>query len=777
VGKTRFSLRAAAAAADRFPDGVWLVDLAVISRGDAPPGGTGTDISNPAVVASAVARALGLPDDDHAAVLGYLRGQRLLLILDTCEHLVDACAAFADTVLRGAPGVTLLATSRQPLDAQGEHAFPLHPLPVAADGAAAELFAQRAAAVVPGFTVTPQNQADVARLCQRLDGIPLAIELAAVRLRALPLAELASQLESGIRLLTVSRRGTSPRHQTLQAAVEWSYRLCTPAERALWERLSVFAGTFDVNGAENVCGDGTLPRDQVIHALVGLVDKSVVLRDGADPSRYRLLAALREFGADRFTDPEQCLDRLAARCVALAREFDERFRPSTRASGRRARGRGGKAVDQVATVRKLHREYENIHTVLGYTLDPAGPATPALAARWRLGADLAVRLSCYWQVSGLLDEGRHWLGRVVALLPEPARERAWALGERGRLATLQGDLDSALADIGESIRLAEAAGRGSELAVARGYVYQNLALTFAGRHAEALAAGETAREQLRAGGYRTGLIGIEAQLAYLHQLTGNIDGALECCDHGLALLGASGASGSGGERWLSGYLYLVSGLALAQLPGREHAAAVTLCRALAAKHDLGDAVGTAYAVEALAWLAARRQQYERTVWLLGAADQLWNRTGRRLSGVSLMEESRQRTVSAARKALGERRFAAAYSHGAALDLDAVVRDAADEAGEASEAARPRAGRPAGGAADPQPISAGPSAAAVLTKREREIAELVASGLSNREIAAQLFISKRTVDAHVEHIFGKLELSSRVQLTVLLQDQAPRATAG
>jgi non-specific serine/threonine protein kinase len=142
-----------------------------------------------------------------------------------------------------------------------------------------------------------------------------------------------------------------------------------------------------------------------------------------------------------------------------------------------------------------------------------------------------------------------------------------------------------------------------------------------------------------------------------------------------------------------------------------------------------------------------------------------------------MEESRQRTVSAARKALGERRFAAAYSHGAALDLDTVVRDAADEAGEASETARPRAGRPAGGAADPQPISAGPSAAAVLTKREREIAELVASGLSNREIAAQLFISKRTVDAHVEHIFGKLELSSRVQLTVLLQDQAPRATAG
>jgi predicted ATPase/DNA-binding CsgD family transcriptional regulator len=832
VGKTRVALRAAADAADRFPDGVWLVDLAVISRGDDPPypvvrapegkdrhrieraydlsrgddppyppmsersgliakdaivsgptartdpAGTGTDWGDPELVAAAVARALGRPDDETAAVLGYLRDQRLLLVLDTCEHLVDACAAFADMLLRAAPAVTLLATSRQPLDAQGEHTFPLLPLSVMAGGDAAELFAHRAAAVVPGFTVTPQNQPDVARLCRRLDGVPLAIELAAVRLRALPLAELASQLESGIRLLTVSRRGTSPRHQTLQAAVEWSYQLCTPAERALWERLSVFAGTFDVTGAEDVCADDALMRDQVLPALVGLVDKSVVLRDGDDPARYRLLAALREFGADRITDRDRYLDRLTLRCMNLARDFDERFRPSTRSGARKARGRGGKAADQGAAVRKLRREYENIRTVLGYALDPAGPATPALEARWRRGADLAVRLSCYWQVSGLLDEGRQWLGRVADRFPAPARERAWALGERGRLATLQGDLKSALADIDESIRLAEAAGRGAELTAARGYVYQNLALTFADRPVEALAAGERARDLLRAGDYRTGLIGIEAQLAYLHQLTGNVDEALDCCQRGLDLLGASGPNGPGRERWLSGYLHLVSGLALAQQPGREQVAAVALGRALAAKHELGDSVGTAYAVEALAWLAARRGYYERTVWLLGAADQLWNRTGRRLSGVSRMEESRQRTVKTARTALGERRFAAAYAHGTAVDLDAVVRDAVGQGGEGGDTPLHRtaaAGRRAA-VLVPVPSLVFP-AAALLTKREREIAELVASGLSNREIAAQLFISKRTVDAHVEHIFGKLEISSRVQLTVLLQDQAHAERSG
>jgi predicted ATPase/DNA-binding NarL/FixJ family response regulator len=803
VGKTRLSLRVAAQAAGQFPDGVWLADLSAIS--------------DPELLAPAVAAALGLPDVPEAALgpalLGYLRGRRLLLVLDTCEHLVDACAAFADTVLRSAPGVTLLATSRQPLDAQGEHAFPLLPLPAEDD--ATDLFAQRAAAVVPGFTVTPQNRADVVRLCQRLDGIPLAIEFAAVRLRALPLSELVSQLESGIRMLTVSRRGTSPRHQTLRAAVEWSYQLCTPAERVLWERLSVFAGTFDVSGAEQVCADDALPEAQVVHALVGLVDKSVVLRDGADRSRYRLIAALREYGADQLAGrdgAEQFLDRLAARTVAMARDLDERLRDGTRPRDRRA------DADQVAAYRGLHREYDNVRAVLDYTLgapEPAAvrPAPPAaLVARWRLGAELAVRLCAYWQISGLLDEGRQWLSNVADRFPGPATERAWALGARGRLATLAGDLAKALADIGESVELAVAAGSSAEPAAARGYLYLNLALTFTGQHAEALAAGETARRRLEACGNRTGLAGLEAQLAHLHQLTGNVDEAIACCDRGLALLGqpkpaeqvepaaravlfglrsegpgyerpgdeggtgmyrapaASAGNGPGGERWVSGYLHLVSGLALAQRPGLEHASALALCRALTAAHELGDVVGTAYAVEALAWLAARREQYERTAWLIGAADQLWNRTGRRLSGVALMEESRQRTVKAARKALGERRYAAAYAHGTTLSLDAVVRDAANEAGET---AGQRGGEADAGTGFAAAATAG-TAASVLTRREREIAELVASGLSNREVATRLFISKRTVDAHVEHIFGKLEISSRVQLTVLLQDQAARA---
>ncbi len=473
VGKTRLSLRAAAQAAGQFPDGVWLADLA--------------GISDPELLVPAVAAALGLPDVAEAALgpalLGYLRGRRLLLVLDTCEHLVDACAAFADTVLRSAPGVTLLATSRQPLDAQGEHAFPLLPLPAEDD--AADLFAQRAAAVVPGFTVTPQNRADVVRLCQRLDGIPLAIEFAAVRLRALPLTELVSQLESGIRMLTVSRRGTSPRHQTLRAAVEWSYQLCTPAERALWERLSVFAGTFDVSGAEQVCADDALPQAQVVHALVGLVDKSVVLRDGADPSRYRLIAALREYGADQLAGQdgaERFLDRLAARTVAMARDFDERFRDGTRPRDRRADARPGGRLPRAAPGVRQRPRGPRLHArragAAGRQARPARRPRGAVAAR-RGARRAAVRL--------LADLRAARRGKAVAGPGRPTCSPGRPRNAPGRSAPAaawprsQGDLARALADIGESVELAVAAGSGAEPAAARGYLYLNLALTFSGQ--------------------------------------------------------------------------------------------------------------------------------------------------------------------------------------------------------------------------------------------------------------------------------------------------------
>jgi predicted ATPase/DNA-binding CsgD family transcriptional regulator len=773
VGKTRVSLRAAQAAADQFPDGAWLVDLA--------------SVTDPGLLSAAVAAALGLPQTDETAFHAKLRGRRLLLILDTCEHLVDACAAFADALLRAAPGVTLLATSRQPLDAQGEHAFPL--LPLSAESDAAELFAQRAAAVVPGFAVTPRNRPDVVRLCRLLDGIPLAIELAAVRLRALQLPELVSQLESGMGTLSLSRRGASRRHQTLRAAVQWSYDLCNEAERALWERLSVFAGSFDAAGAEQVCAGGPLAREQVIHTLIGLVDKSVLRRDDTAPTRYLLPGAQREFGAQRLAEADQrerFLSRLTGYCLAAARWLDEPLR---------AVGGG----DQAAAVRGLRREHANLMAALDFAL---GPGDALDLARRRLGAELAVRLTGYWLISGLLEDGGRWLGRAADALPQKAPERMRVLAARGRLATFRGDLTSAIADIGESIRLAGQDG-GAGLDTGRGYLYLNLALTFDGQFDKAQRAGEMARELLTAhdrrffsggsggvvppggderifsggsgevvppgGTGRPELIALEAQLGHGHQLAGQAAEAIACCDRGLAML-----AGDDRERWVSGYLHLVSGLAQAQLPGREQASGTSLTQALTAAHELGDIVGMAYAIEAIGWQAARRGRHERAAWLFGAADRLWAKIGCRLSGSVLAEESRQHAAEAAREALGERRYSAARSHGGALDLDAVVAGAADLAFDpcVQRGADPVDAGPGNAGTGAAGQTVGP--AAVLTRREREIADLVATGLSNREVADRLYISKRTVDAHVEHIFGKLGISSRVQLTVLVAGpgQAP-----
>ncbi|HWG02776.1 MAG TPA: LuxR C-terminal-related transcriptional regulator [Trebonia sp.] len=744
VGKTRVAHRAALRAADRYRDGIRLVEL--------------SQLRDPALLPNTVAACLGLPEqhggDQLAAVLDHLRDSNLLLLLDTCEHLVDACAILADAVLGAAPDVTLLATSRQPLDVPGEHTFPVAPLPVpdpdapvrleplADCGDAVELFAQRAAAAVPGFQVTAANRTAVTRLCQRLDGIPLAIELAAVRLRALPLPELSERLENRFNVLTGGRRGTVPRHQTLRTAIEWSHELCTPTEQALWARLSVFAGAFDMATAERVCAGPGVARQDLVQTLIGLIDKSVVLREGPEGTRYRLLDTLREFGAQRLTEAGQETDyrgRHVTHYLGLARQFRDNFLGD----------------QQVNRFRELRREHANLRAALEYALD-----TPACQETRRDGAELATALYGYWAASGLLQEGRYWLGKVLDRFPQPWPERAGALVVRGYLSGFAGEIRQAVDEVREGITIAEALGAAGIRA--RGYLYLNIAQTFGGWHAEATAAGAEAERQLAEVGDQAGLLFLDTQMAHLHQLAGRPDLAIARCEQGLDRFGASR------ERWLHGYLYTVASLAYFQQPGKENRCVDAAIKGLRAKHELGDNLGIAYAFEVLAWVAAGADRFERTAWLTGAADPLWHRTGKRLSGTEIMEEFHQRAVKAASDALGEKRFAALRAQGAAQPLDQVVAAAI---GDADELMRGQATAVPRGGASP----VGPQAG--LTGREQEIAALVASGLSNRDIAAKLVISKRTVDAHVEHIFAKLGISSRVQLTIWLREQLPRARDG
>src|SRR5215470_14041325 len=304
VGKTRLALRAAAGLRRAFRDGVWLVRL--------------DQLRDEALVAQAVAGALGLQDRTRyapvAALADYLAGRQLLLVLDNCEHLVDAAAELADQVLRAAAGLRVLATSREALTIEGETVLAVPPLPAPQAGRplsvaelarfpAVSLFAERAAQVVPGFAVTEANAAAVAGICRRLEGLPLAIELAAARLPVLSAEQIDARLGDRLGLLTRGGRTRPDRQRTLRASIEWSYELCTRAERLLWARLSVFAGGFELDAAEGVCADDRLAAGDVLDLVADLAGKSILIaehREGV--ARYRLPEPLREFGQERLCE-------------------------------------------------------------------------------------------------------------------------------------------------------------------------------------------------------------------------------------------------------------------------------------------------------------------------------------------------------------------------------------------------------------------------------------------------------------------------------------------
>ena len=668
VGKTRVALVAAARAAASYPDGPWIVEL--------------SHLRDPALLPNTVASVLGLPEQDARsaldAVLEYLRERRLLLILDTCEHVLDACAALAQAVMRDAPDVTVLATSRQPLDMPGEHTFPIGPLPVPENdwlpvagaslvgGDAVELFALRATAAVPGFSITPENAANVIRLCRRLDGIPLAIELAAVQLRALPLDELLDRLNHRFTVLTGGRPGALPRHQTLRMAIEWSQELCSDAERRLWARLSVFAGPFSLVAAQEVCAEVSLERPDVVDAVIGLVDKSVVLMEG---ERYRMLDTVREFGAERLAESGEqasCRARHIARYLAMARYFGAHFADD----------------DQLDRYHELREVHSNLRAALEYALEDEDPAAAAASPaaepfglssgsagssgslvttvardRWRAGAELACSLYGYWQISGLLGEGGYWLTKVLDRFPEPGRERARALVNRGFLQSFAGDISSALADCEAGTAMALAIG--DDGTTARGYQHTQLTLTFLGRHEEALTVADEARARLRACGDQIGELILVGQLGHLHQLAGRPDESVAVCEEGLAMFGPDSR-----EQWIQTYLYFISGIALFQMPGREADCELRLRKGLAGKQELGDIVGMAYAIDGLGWLAQKTGSPARAAWLMGAADALWERgTSVRFSGTAIMEEFHQQATRSAAEALGESGYAAQYATG------------------------------------------------------------------------------------------------------------------
>ncbi|MFC8128067.1 BTAD domain-containing putative transcriptional regulator [Streptomyces sp. NPDC057302] len=637
VGKTRLALRAAAEASWAHPHGTWLADLAPLTE--------------PKLLDRAVAEALGIPDQSlrpgTQVLVEHLRERRLLLVLDNCEHVAEAAGHLVGTLLAAAPGLRVLATSRQGLRVPGEYLLPVPPLAVPQDrGApaaltrceAVRLLADRAEACAPNFRITGRNEEAVGRLCRRLDGIPLAIELAAVRLGALSAEEILERLDDRFRLLSDAGAPTGPRHQrTLRGVVDWSHDLCDARERSLWAGVSVFAGGFDLAAAEAVCPDEGTTREDIVDVLAALAHKSVLTVDTTGPrARYRMLETLRQYG--------QCRLRELGGDIALRRRHCAYYADMTGRAAARWCG-----PDEVAWLSWLRLESANLRAALDFCVTGEGDATAGLA----IAASLT--RTRYWFFSSSLGEGRHWLTRALDLAPQaPAPLRVGCLALAAWIALCQGDQSAAERFLAEGVRLGDGLADGASSAV---LAYMEGAFAFlVHEDAGAIALLSGARERFRAGG-QVGDAHMATMLwAMAAAFLGEREPALAA---GREYMTEADAHGAG---WACSWG--VWGMGLAELRHGDPHRAVRLFRdSLRGQRAIGDRWGPVWGLEGLAWAVAATGDHARAARLIGAACRLLRTTGVVLTGLRPLHGAHVEAERRVRHALGERAYAAAFAEG------------------------------------------------------------------------------------------------------------------
>ncbi|NNH74249.1 LuxR family transcriptional regulator [Nocardia uniformis] len=720
MGKTRLSRQVGQLVARAFPDGVWLVELA--------------DVLDPNMVTLSVAETLELRDETSAPLprlTEFLANKRLLIILDNCEHLIDACAALVGRIIATTPDVRVLATSREVLGIPGEQVMPVPPLPVRGAGVgedsdAMRLFVERAAAANPGFAASTANRATLAEICGRLEGMPLALELAALRLRMFTPEQILARLDDTMELLSAGPRTAPQRQQTIEGAIRWSYDLCTPAEQRLWEQLSVFAGGFDIDAAEAVCDLGGA---SIMEALTGLVDKSVLTPryDGA-VGRYSMLEPIRQFAADRLT---QRGDEAAVR----ARHREHYRQLALR--GQTAYWTG----EDVAWFRDLAREHANLRAALrsGLRDDPLETMETVSVLR------------PFWEHHRFLLEGYRWLTEALDRNPEPTRARARALSSAASLAALLSDRASAARLVAECLELATSLGT-TDIMPEINLDRSLLAFT-EGDGAQALQLARRAIELAADGGQP----------------------AIEMDSHAFAFMCAEVTSAPGGPEIAKRFLelteatgsHLLGGLALWTVGivhwrrGDQDTAAEFHGRAIEQLALFERCVWLASAFDGLAWTEAARGDLDRAARLMGAGETLQRSTvllAHHITGVIADEERRR-----VREVLGEKAFREAFGAGANLPLEEAIDYALRRTPAPVEPEPEVASRP---------VRKSPAATTetnVLTRREKEIARLVAAGHSNKRIATDLVISVRTAETHIEHILTKLGFTSRTQVAAWVHE--------
>lgn len=727
VGKTRLAVRVAEDSRKAFHDGVWLVDLAPLSDGSR--------------LAQVVLSALAARDQSARGtaekLIDHLRDRQLLIVLDNCEHLVQECALLAASILRAARGVRILATSREPLGIDGEHLLTVPPLsspaanrpgPVEAleHFEAVHLLVDRARSVRPDFLITPENQESIARLCTWLDGIPLAIELAATRLRSLSVDEVVSRLDDRFGFLIGGNRAAEPRQQTLRAMISWSYELCTAEEQVLWARLSVFPGSFDLAAVEGVCAGEDVCAGQVVDLLDHLVAKSIVLAERrGERVRYRMLMTVREFGAE-------LLDGIGTGAAELLRR---RHRDHYLARARRMAAQWC-GPGQARALASMRADHPNLTAALQWSLERPEEN--------RSAAEFATALRYHWVVGGTLGEGRRWLDQVLDTITEPCRERTEALWVTAWVCLVQGDGAAAAQRLTECAALAQTYA--DEELLAHVAHWSGLAALFAGELGDAIDRFERAVPGLERAGNIGAALTAQFQLAVALSCQGQTARAREICQAGTR------EADRHGERWARSYLSWAGGI-VDWHEGTVDSATRFAQEALSAQPDFHDGICIALSTELLAWVASRREEYEHGARLFGAARAVWSEIGTSIDsfGPHLSGHSAA-CAGAAEHALGAARFAALVTEGAATDLPGAVEFALSGKADSTRCPHPA------------------SEVTPLTRREVDVAKLIVQGLSNKAIAASLVISPRTVDGHLEHILAKLGFTSRTQVAAWVTER-------
>ncbi|OXM53721.1 LuxR family transcriptional regulator [Amycolatopsis thailandensis] len=711
AGKTRLAAQVASSLTRAFPGGVTVAGLG--------------ELRDERLVARAVADSLGLHDTaartDLEAVASYLRPRRSLLVLDNCEHLLTGSAELVTTLLRDCPDLVLLATSRCSLGIAGEQVFTIPSLSLPSEEArtprealasgAVRLFAERAGSVLPSFEVTEDNVADVVRLCRRLDGLPLAIELAAARIRVLSPSQIADRVERNSAVLATGLRLPVERHRTLRVTLDWSHSLCTATERTVWARCSVFAGQFDLSAAEDVCG---LSEAAALDAIDGLVDKSVLIRvDGTDRVHYRMLRLLREYGAQRLSDSGDEL--------AVARKHRDHYaRLVEQASG----SWFGPGQDEA--YERLTAAHADLREALSWSLRTPEESPVAL--------EMVVGVIEYWLARGAAWEARDWIDRALAAMPPDSAGRARGLAIASLCAALHADLPRARerSAAAEAIEDDDAA---PYVAHARAFVMmlstEPNSLTHAAKAVRIFGERGDVRRQM----HPMFLQGVA--LAY----RGDLPGAR-------ALLGSmrSLCEEAGEYRYRSMALF-GSGVAEVGFGGDLDEGERFIRAALEIDLRTSDVLSAAYRVDGLAWVAARREDWVRAAELFGTAATLWERCNAEPDVA--VSATHRAFHEATRKALGEKKFDAAFAEGRRRNPHEVLHTRPVAAPDGEQRVLPP-----------------------LTQRETEIARLVAAGLGNREIATRLVIARRTVETHLQHISHKLDFTNRTQLAVWVAGQDP-----